>query len=451
MVQPAARKWIIDPFQWFFQRESSGGIILFLAALTALIWANSPWKEAYFALWHIQFHLGFDGFGLSLPLHSWINDGLMAIFFLLVGLEIKRELLVGELSPVRQALLPILAAVGGMIVPALLYMAFNPPGSNFNAGWGIPTVTDIAFSLGVLALLGQRVPLFLKIFLTALAIVDDLGAVLIIALFYSHGLNWHYIGLAALIVGLLFLLNRLKCRWLPLYIILGLILWVMMLHSGIHTTVAGVLLALTIPARSKIKVDSFYSEGLSVLHTLRNISGHPNEYSILTEDDYQTGVQNIETLCDEAQAPMQRVEHALHPWVTYAIMPLFAFANAGVTFSTGTFVQSLTHPITLGILAGLIIGKTTGIALFSWLSVQLRLAELPEGIKWIHMIGLACLGGIGFTMSLFIAGLAFQGHNTETAKIGIFLGSLLSGFLGWLILKKTLVQLIYPNKSGQFN
>lgn len=438
MSNKRVKRLIIDPFQWFFQRETSSGIVLFAVAAAAIFWANSPWQELYFHLWHIPFSIGFEGFNLSLPLHAWVNDGLMAVFFFLVGLEIKRELLVGELSSIRQATLPIVAAIGGMAMPGLLYLALNPPGTPFNAGWGVPTVTDIAFSLGVLALLGSRVPLFLKIFLTALAIVDDLGAILIIALFYSSGIQWAFLGLAALMVGILLLLNRLGTRWLPAYLLLGFLLWLFMLQSGVHATIAGVLLALTIPAKSKIQVDTFCAEGLSVLQTLQDQCGTPENCSILTEDDYQTSVQNIEDLCEEAQAPLQRLEHNLHPWVTFGIMPLFAFANAGVAFTPAGFVSSLTHPITFGVILGLVLGKQLGITLFSWLIVRLKLAELPADIRWIHIYGLACLGGIGFTMSLFISGLAFQGELHNIAKIGIMLASLISGVFGWLVLSRTL-------------
>jgi len=438
MSSNIAKRLIIDPFQWFFQRETSGGIVLFITALVAVIWANSTWKEVYFQLWHIPLIIGFEGLNLSLSLHAWINDGLMAIFFFLVGLEIKRELLVGELSSFRQAVLPIIAAVGGMAVPGLLYLLLNPPGTAFSMGWGIPTVTDIAFSLGVLALLGNRVPLFLKIFLTALAIVDDLGAILIIALFYSSELHGLFLIAAALVMVVLLSLSRFGVRWLPAYLFLGVALWISMLYSGIHPTLAGVLLALTIPANSTIKVDTYCEEGLSVLQQLQAQCLPAENCSILTEDDYQTSVQNIEDLCEEAQAPLQRLEHTLHPWVTYGIMPLFALANAGVSLSSSNFLAALGHPITYGVITGMVLGKQIGITLFSWLMVKFKLAELPEDINWWHMYGLACLGGIGFTMALFISGLAFQETQHSIAKMGIMLASIFSGMLGWLVLYKKL-------------
>lgn len=416
MLRPVARRLVIDPFQQFFQQETSGGLLLFLAALLALLWANSPWKGVYFQLQHTPLSIGLTGnpdglpyLGLSLSLRHWINDGLMTVFFLLVGLEIKRELQVGELSSIRLAAFPLMAALGGMLAPGLLYILFNPPGSAFHVGWGIPTVTDIAFSLGVLALLGSRVPLFLKVFLTALAIMDDLGAILLIGFFYSNRIQWLYLLLAVVPICFLGLLNRLQIRWLPAYIFFGLVLWRIMLYSGVHATLAGVLLAVTIPATAKIRVRE---ESLATL-------AH-------------------EKRCEEVHTPLQRLEHWLHPWVTYGVMPLFALANAGVPLSLSGIGASLTHPVALALIAGLTLGKPFGIALFSYLSVRLGLTELPSSIRWIHMTGLACLGGIGFTMSLFIADLAFEGAVLNVAKIGIFTASLFSGLLGWLLLRKSL-------------
>lgn len=433
-LKKTIRRQFIDPFQRFFQRETSGGIVLFLAAFSAVLWAISPLKELYFQFWRSEFTIGLRQFELSLPLHVWINDGLMAIFFLLVGLEIKRQLLVGELSNIRKALFPILAAIGGIVVPGVIYVLFNPPGTPFNKGWAVPTVTDIAFSLGVLALLGKRVPLSLKVFLTALAIADDLGAIGMIALFYSSSIRFFYLTIVGLVVGVLVFLNKLGIRWLPLYLFIGLFLWLMMLHSGIHTTIAGVILAFTIPAGSKIKVGFFYDEGISVLHQLRKVSSHHGKYSVLAEEDYQAGLQNMETLCEEAQAPLQRLEHALHPWVTYGIMPLFAFANAGVSLFGVSLNQVTGHPAAIGIIAGLFLGKQFGIFAFSWLGSKLKLIQIPEGINLCQMYGLACLGGIGFTMSLFIADLAFEPAILDIAKVSIFIASILSGLTGYLLL-----------------
>lgn len=448
MTKPVTQKLILDPFQRFIAWESSSGVILLSAAIAALLWANSPWKAFYFQLWHTPFMIGFERFSLSMPLHAWINDGLMAVFFFVVGLEIKREFLVGNLADTRQAILPIVAAVGGMAVPALLYCLINPPWTAFNIGWGIPTVTDIAFSLGVLTLLGNRVPHVLKVFLTALAIVDDLGAVLLIVLFYAGGIHWIPLVFVFLIFSLLIVLNRRDIRRLALYIVLGFALWLAMLHSGMHSTVAGVLLALCIPASSKIKVKPFCEEGLAVFHLLQNLDIASNRHAVISEERYQSGIQNIETLCEEAQAPLQRLEHMLHPWVTYGIMPLFAFANAGVSFSNVSLAQAGQHPIALGIVLGLLLGKPLGITLFSWLSVRLKLASLPDNVSWRHLYGLSCLGGIGFTMSLFIADLAFTGTLADTAKIAIIAASLLSGLVGWLILQVALPKSPIESTNG---
>ncbi len=437
MKKPIAQRLILDSFQRFIAWESASGVMLLLATITALLWANSPWKAVYFQFWHAPLIVGFDRFTLSMPLHTWINDGLMAVFFLVVGLEIKREFLVGDLADIRHAALPVGAAVGGMAVPALLYCLINPPGTAFNVGWGIPTVTDIAFSLGVLTLLGNRIPHALKVFLTALAIVDDLGAIVLIILFYAHGIHWLPLACAILIVGLLIALNRANIRQLLPYGILGLLLWLSLLYSGIHSTIAGVLLALCIPASSKIKVTSFCKEGLAAFRLLQTMDIARNRHAAISEEHYQSGIQNIETLCEEAQAPLQRLEHGLHPWVTYGIMPIFALANAGISFSHINLSQTWGHPIILGILLGLLVGKPVGIALFSWLSVRLKLAAWPGELDWRRLCGLACLGGIGFTMSLFIADLAFTGILADTAKIAIMIASLLSGLAGWLILHAT--------------
>jgi NhaA family Na+:H+ antiporter len=320
----------------------------------------------------------------------------------------------------------------------LLCCLVNPSGTRFNVGWGIPTVTDIAFSLGVLTLLGNRISHVLKVFLTALAIVDDLGAVLLIVLFYARGVHWLPLVFVLLAICSLIALNRANIRHLAPYIVLGFALWLAMLYSGIHSTVAGVLLALCIPACSKIKVKPFCEEGLAVFHLLQNLEIAPNRHAVMSEERYQSGIQNIETLCEEAQAPLQRLEHTLHPWVTYGIMPLFAFANAGVSFSPVHFAQVWQHPIALGIILGLVVGKPLGITLLSWLSVRLKLAALPDTMGWRHVYGLSCLGGIGFTMSLFISDLAFAGALADTAKIAIMVASLVSGLAGWFILHTTL-------------
>ena len=384
---------LITPFQEFLHQEASSGLILLACTLIALIWANSPWGHSYVELWERKIAIGVAPAKLSLSLAHWINDGLMAIFFFVVGLEIKREVLVGELASLRKATLPIVAAVGGMVAPALLYSLFNFGGKG-ESGWGIPMATDIAFAVGILALLGRHAPLPLKIFLTALAIVDDMGAVLVIAIFYSHGLVWVNLLLAAVILLVLFGFNRAGIRHPLPYLLLGVVLWWAIFGSGIHATIAGVLLAMTIPARQAVGADDTATESL-----------------------------------------LQRLEHALHPWVAFLIMPIFALANAGVTLES-SIATVLGNPISWGVIVGLVVGKQVGITAFAWLAVKSGLAALPQGVSWRQIYGAAWLGGIGFTMSLFIAGLAFgEGTPLLVAKFSILLASLLAGLGGWYILR----------------
>jgi NhaA family Na+:H+ antiporter len=369
---------------------------------------------------------------IAKPLLLWINDGLMAIFFFVVGLEIKREVLAGELSSVRKAAFPVIAAVGGMVVPAGLYVLLNRSGPEAR-GWGVPMATDIAFALGVLALLGSRAPTSLKIFLTAFAIADDIGAVLVIALFYTESIAWGYLGLAAGCLVLLVALNAGGARRPLTYVVLGLVLWVAFLKSGVHATVAGVLLAMTIPATARIDYPAFLQRGRSVLDQFERADTGDGEAA--THSERQAALHTLEEACEHVQTPLHRIEHALHPWVTFAIMPVFALANAGVTLGGGGGVG---HPVALGVLLGLVLGKPIGITFFAWLAVRLGLAELPPGITWQHVHGAGWLGGIGFTMALFIAGLAFAGTPyLDTAKLGILSASLVAGVVGFVLLRGT--------------
>jgi len=429
---------LLLPFQRFIHAEASSGILLIAVTALALVWANSPWADSYHHLWEIKFSvsLGEGFFTLDKSLHHWINDGLMSIFFFVVGLEIKREFLVGELRSIKQAVLPIAAAVGGMVVPAIIYTAFNA-GQIGVAGWGIPMATDIAFALGVMALLGKRVPISLKVFLTALAIIDDIGAVLVIALFYTSQLSWVSLLVGFAFLGLMMIANRLGVRTPWLYAVLGLILWVAFLESGIHATVAGVLGAMAIPARMKINADDFLLHGRGLLQRFDNASIHGQ--SVLTNRRQRAVLQTLEDTCEAAQSPMQRLENTLHPWVAFGVIPIFALANAGISLS-GDVSTMLNTPITIGIILGLVVGKQVGITLFSWLLVKSDLARLPKDIGWQHIYGASWLGGIGFTMSIFIATLAFPGGENlallEQAKFGILTASLISGTVGWLILRK---------------
>ena len=427
---PAER--IVRPFQEFADKQSSGGIVLIAAAAIALLWANSPWGESYAALWHTKLTVGIGEFSISKDLTHWINDGLMAVFFLVVGLEIKREVLVGELSSARNAALPVAAALGGALVPALIYLAINA-GTEGSAGWGIPMATDIAFALGVLALLGEGAPVGLKVFLTALAIVDDIVAVLVIALFYTSEIAWGALGVGAVFLGALILANLLGVDRTLVYAVLGAGLWLCFLLSGVHATIAGVLLALTVPAVSFMDPGAFLDRSRYVLDRFEK-AGEKGE-NVLANDERQAALHALNHAAYKLEPPLHELEHALNPWVVFAVMPLFALANAGVQLGGG-IVEALTSPVALGIVLGLVVGKQLGITLFAWLAVRSGLSELPEGMGWRHVYGAGWLAGIGFTMSLFITDLAFSEDSlVEAAKVGILCSSVVAGVVGWTILR----------------
>ena len=437
---------ILKPFQKFLQLQTSGSILLLLFTIFALLWANLPFTIGYDAFWQTTVNLGVGGYQFNHPLQFWINEGLMTLFFLLVGLEIKRELLVGELSSPRQASFPIIGAIGGMLVPAIIYGLLNPPGSVYGKGWAIPTVTDIAFTVGALSLLGERVPIGLKVFLIALAIVDDIGAILIIALFYSSGVQPLFLAIAAGILLLSLLINKSgNSRPWP-YLALGAPLWLALLQSGIHPTIAGVLLAFTIPATARIDPCAFHQQSLDALSRLEEEGLQCESKVMLTNAHYQENIQVLDTLCEEVQAPLQQIEHGLHPWVTYGILPLFALANAGVQIPWSHLADALGHLSVLGIIAGLSLGKPLGITAATWLAVRLGWAKLPDFVSWRQIHAAGVLSGIGFTMSVFITMLAF--HTTEQlmdAKLGILVGSGLSAVIGIGLMAMTLNQ---PKKSN---
>ena len=416
--------------QEFLSINASGGIVLMLATLIALVWANSPWLESYFHLWETSFSLSLGNALLSEHLLEWVNDGLMVIFFFVVGLEIKREVTAGELASPRLAALPIAAAVGGMLVPALIYAALNFGGPGAS-GWGIPMATDIAFTLGILTVLGRRVPLSLKVFFTAMAIADDLGAVLMIAIFYSEGIVWSSLLAGGLILLLLIGLNRARI-YSPLpYAILGIGLWLAFLGSGVHPTIAGVLLALTIPTRAPASTKALLAQTVSLLDEFEL----PPEWSSPTNSRRQAAATSLETIIDRLQSPAQRLEHQLNPWSTFLILPIFALANAGVAFNAAGSSPNLFNPISLGIIFGLVFGKPLGLSLFSWLAVRLGIARLPAGVNWAQFISATFLAGIGFTISLFIANAAFSDPAlVASAKIAILLASILSALTGWVLL-----------------
>ena len=424
---------VLKPFQRFARIESAGGIVLLACTALALVWANSPFAASYHHLWETTFSVGLPGRALSLSLHHWINDGLMAVFFLLVGLEIKREMLVGELASPRQAALPIAGALGGMIVPALAYVALNAGGPGA-AGWGIPMATDIAFALGVVALLGPRVPLALKVFLAALAIVDDIGAVLVIAFFYTATLSWSALAIGGVLLVALVICNIAGVRHLAAYALLGVGLWLAFLASGVHATIAGVLLAMTIPARTRINEDEFLVRGRAILDDFERSCSPAT--TVLTNAGQQHAIHELEVACDEAQAPLLRMEHGLHGIVAFGIMPVFALANAGVELG-GDLLAALASPVTTGTMLGLVLGKPIGITLFAWLATRVGVAALPSGTTWRALVGVSCLGGIGFTMSIFIASLAFPESAAllDSAKLGILAASLTAGLAGWALLR----------------
>ncbi len=428
---PIAR--ILGPMQQFINREASSGIILLTLAIVALILANSPLAGIYQALLDTHLGITIGPWVLEESLLHWINDGLMAIFFFLVGLEIKREVVVGELADPRAAALPIVAAVGGVLVPAAIYLALNVGGPGVH-GWGVPMATDIAFALGCLALLGKRVPFSLKVFLTAVAIVDDLIAVLVIAVFYSSGLHIGALAIGFGILLVLMLANILGIRDVLLYCSLGVIVWLAFLQSGVHATVAGVLIALTVPARNRIDAPTFLQRTHDLLAVFERSSQQPSP--MLIDQVQQDSVLALEEQCEQVQAPLQKLEHTLQGWVALVIMPIFALANAGVAISAQSLSgESLT--VVLGIVLGLVVGKPIGLLGASWLAVRAGLADLPQGVTWRQMAGVGVLAGIGFTMSLFIASLAFpQPELLATAKLGILIASLIAGSAGLLLLRR---------------
>lgn len=424
---------VLSPIEEFIHRQTTSGILLMLFAVAALIIANSGMADGYHHFLQQYLTIGLESFQLSKSLHHWINDGLMAIFFLVVGLELKRELQVGELANLKQALLPIIAAVGGMLVPALIYFAINPQGHTAD-GWGIPMATDIAFALGALALLGKRVPTSLLTFLVALAIVDDLGAVIVIALFYTETINMAALGLAGLFTATLVFLNLGGVRRLLPYLIVGIFLWIAMLKSGVHATLAGVILAFIIPMKPKYDPKRF----LSLIHsTVDKIEeAFRKDENIIVNDALRARVQALGSGVNLVQAPAQTLENKLHLPSAYLVIPIFALANAGVPIDWSGIGETLVHPVVMGIGLGLILGKLIGIAGFTWVAVKAGICDLPKGLTMNHIVGVAFMGGIGFTMSIFIAELGFAHHPQDLlmAKTGILFASLAAGLIGfaWL-------------------
>ena len=422
MPETPVSRWA-QPFVRFFQIESASGFLLLACTAVALLLANSPWSAWFAEIWRIRLHIGVGDFELNKSLLLFINDGLMTIFFFVVGLEIKRELVAGELRDPRKAALPIAAAMGGMIVPAGIYLLFQV-GQPGQSGWGVPVATDIAFVAGFLALLGSRVPPSLKIMLMSLAIVDDIGAILLIAIFYSTDISWLALGLASMGLATTYFLNRVGVRQLSVYVLVGAGVWLAVLKSGVHPTVAGVVLGFMTPATAWV-----------------GIAGSPNVLTKVLErlvkgaDDSSTkkrhrALSQLATTAREGTSPLERLEFSLNPWVAFLIMPLFALANAGV----GIEVASLRSPVALAVVAGLALGKPIGIVLFAWFATKLGVASLPREVNWMIMLGGGCLAGIGFTMSIFIGSLALEGDLLDEGKIGTLAGSAISAIMGCALL-----------------
>ncbi len=424
---------ISNRFYNFFKLESFGGILLILITLFAIIAANSPVNHIYHHFIHLKLGVKIGHLQFVKSLSHWVNDALMAIFFVVVGLEIKREVLIGELSTVRKALLPMFAAIGGMVVPALIYFFINR-GETTAMGWGIPMATDIAFALGILSLAGKKFPLSLKVFLTAFAIIDDIGGVIVIAVFYSSHIYYNFLALAFAVFIVMLVFNFMKVHNPVPYSIAGIIMWIFMFKSGVHATLAGLLTAFAIPAKGAVNIKQFLRE---IKIVIKKIEKKPldNMNPLLVGKKTAPEIQTIEEVTHNFIPPLLKIEHTLHPWVTFAILPFFAFVNAGLELH-GNFSQMIFNKASLGIILGLVLGKQIGILLFSFLAVKSKICILPNGINWKMMYAVSILGGIGFTMSLFVSSLAFASPDIiDQCKFGILTASLISSVLGIIALK----------------
>jgi len=420
---------ILRPTQRFFRKQVASSVLLLAATVFALFWANSNIAETYHSFWHTKISLDFGEFHISKSLVHWINDGLMALFFFTVGLEIKRELLVGELASPKKALLPVFAALGGMLVPGLIYIAFNL-GSSTLDGWGIPMATDIAFALGAVAIFGHKLPVNLRIFLAAFAIADDLGAVLVIAIFYTKEIVWFYVFVCVMLTFCLAIANLLWIRWTLVYAVLGLAIWFFVLGSGIHPTVAGVIVSLFIPARGRYDTDRFLQNVNQIMAKFK-CEDQSCGYSILLNQEHMHAVHALKLACNDVATPLQRLLHVLHPWVAFTVLPFFALSNTGLNFHGVNFSEVAAHTVSLGIFFGLVFGKPLGVMLFSFIAVKSGMGSLPKDVRWLHILGSAMLGGIGFTMSLFISDLSFSSvAMLNYAKMAILSASVMSAIIG---------------------
>ncbi|MBD3192638.1 MAG: Na+/H+ antiporter NhaA [Candidatus Heimdallarchaeota archaeon] len=432
---------VVSPLQKFIKQEAASGKILLACIVVGIIWANIPFGDSYNYFWNIELSISLSFLTIAQPLIHWINDGLMAIFFFVIGLELKREILIGGLSNLKDASLSIFTAIGGMVFPAIIFISINPPKTIGAKGWGIPMATDIAIALGILSFFSYRIPKRIKLFLTSMAIIDDLGAILVVAIFYSHSMNWLFFGLALGIIGILILFNRLGFRNILMYVIPGIFLWLFMLKSGIHATIAGVVLAATIPATKRIDLCDFYDMSKKSLRDISDLELDPDEVSCYTRVISQ--VHALEEGFRNIQAPLSIIEHKLIGWVAFFIVPLFAISNAGINFGALT-TNPLTERVFWGIFLGLIIGKPLGILLVIWITKKLKFFEMPSNINWFHLVGMANLMGIGFTMASFMAGLSFSENNVllTTAKIAILIASIISGLVGFVFLRLAIKKFI---------
>ena len=432
-VNTAQRRFLAQPrtmLERFVHSETSGSVLLFGATVVALIWANSPWSSSYFAIWKLPLNLGGRPL-FSMDLHHWIDDGLMVLFFLVVGLEIKREIVKGELSSFRQAALPIMAALGGMILPALIYFALNRSGVGAR-GWGIPMATDIGFALGVLALLGKRIPSSLRVFMLALAIVDDVGAILVIAFFYTPQISIPALAFAG---GLLALLVVIAIHRGPIsvYVVVGFFFWAAVLSSGVHATIAGVILGLVAPITPKWRPEELADNAEPLLNTFRSQISSKDKLAA------EATLTQMDQLLRGSDSLAERLERSIHPWVSFLILPLFALASAGVALSTEQLKLAILSPLALGIFLGLVVGKAVGIALFSFVAVRSKIAAMTEGLTWSGIVGVGILAGVGFTVALFISGLSFEDETlVATSKVAVIAASLAAGFIGYTYLRFTL-------------
>jgi NhaA family Na+:H+ antiporter len=434
MIQKPIDKWVVEPVSKFMSNSIASGLVLFLAAIVAIVISNTSLAHAFHSIFEHHFVIAYDSFKLDYNLHHWINDGLMSIFFFVVGLELKREMIAGELSKPKQAMLPIFAAIGGMIVPGAIYYFINSHSTTESAnGWGIPMATDIAFALGVLYLLGDKVPNSIKVFLTALAIIDDLGAVLVIAFFYTSDISLINLLVGGIFLGIMYLGNRIGIRNTLFYGILGIGgVWLAFLTSGVHSTIAAVLVAFVIPVDVKIKEKEYINKMKELINDFDNCT--PSTVTTIT-DDQQKVLMEIEKYTNAAITPLQRIEHLLHPTVAFVIMPIFALANAGVTFS-GELSATLHSPVTIGVFLGLLVGKCVGVFGTIFILTKLKIVSVPTNATYTQMLGVSFLAGIGFTMSLFVTTLAFKEmHYQVESKIGILTASTIAGIIGYTILR----------------